>query len=324
MYVPGRSSVTAPRADSSAVGVEPALTTAGSIPSARSDRRRRRQSGDLVVGRGGSGLRPGVAVAAVGEDAEDLEPEVAWHWRASAPAASGSDAGSPPAAVDLDEDSRTPRGSPDGRRDRLGPERRIHADRQGAALAEVTKPLGLRPDRDQRVGDEQVVEPAAGEDLGLAERRDGQPGRAGGQLAPAELQALVRLGVRSQRHAPVAHDRRHPGDVDVDAVQVDDDRRGLDRRAGAGVEPGSSSMAPPHADRVGGVRRRVRGKIPPGGVGGAAGGGRGTRGAAGRSRRHDEHLRPERAWRSNPSRSWTRSCGRRCSASDAASTTRSS
>ncbi len=66
---------------------------------------------------------------------------------------------------------------------------------------------------------------------------------------------------------------------------------GVSIAARAPASSQASSIAPPHPGRVGGVRRHVRGKIPPGGRRRSCGGGRGTRGAAGRSRRHDEHLR---------------------------------
>ena len=52
----------------------------------------------------------------------------------------------------------------------------------------------------ERVGDEEVASPVRGEGLGLGQRRDGQPGRAGALLEPGDLGGLVGLGVRSQGH----------------------------------------------------------------------------------------------------------------------------
>ena len=184
-------------------------------------------------------LGPGVRVAAVGEDADHVE--------AQGPAAPRELARPPPgaprvrraAAVDLDQDSRATGGSPHRRRDRLRPGRGIHADRQrgiarrGAAAA---RPSGRSTIN--RVRDEQVVDPAVGEHLGLADRRHRQPDRAGRQLSPPELEALVRLCVRAQGHATVAHEGRHPGDVGVHPVEVHHDRGRLDPGRGVGVESG--------------------------------------------------------------------------------------
>ena len=75
-YVPGRSSVTAPCADSAAVGVEPALRTTGSMPSAASDVRGAARPGDLVVRRGHALRATRVAVAPVGEDPRDRAAQV--------------------------------------------------------------------------------------------------------------------------------------------------------------------------------------------------------------------------------------------------------
>ena len=104
--------------------------------------------------------------------------------------------------------------------------------------ASRTQPLRLRPGGDDRVGDEQVVDPAVGEDLRLADRRDGQPDRPGRDLPPPELEALVRLGVRPQRDPALAHDGGHRGDPGVGAVEVDDDRRRVERGGGVGIEEG--------------------------------------------------------------------------------------
>jgi len=133
-----------------------------------------------------------------------------------------------------------------------------------------------RAQGDDRRGDEDILEARVGEDLGLADGRDGQPDRAGPDLAPRELDALVGLDVRAKRDAALAHDRCHPGDPRVRPVEVDDDRRRLEvcgdliveqpvdhrsslRRVGPRV-----SAAVPFVGRYRSARRR-RSDVPRGG-----------------------------------------------------------
>ena len=84
---------------------------------------------------------------------------------------------------------------------------------------------GLRPGRPDRISEEQVADPGAGEDLGLAERPDRDPACPGGELQSRDRHALVGLGVRPQRDPAAVHLALETGDVRGDAVKVDDDAR---------------------------------------------------------------------------------------------------
>ncbi len=219
--------MTTPRAEPTAVGVEPALTTRGSIPAARRETRRLAQRADLVIGGITARVGAGIAVAAMGEDADHPETEVRGGTR-HLPGPGRCHPAPPPARVDLDHDpdavaSRTQRIG-----HRPGADRRVDADAQPAPAGQIAQAGRLRSQRHQRVGDEQVVQPGIGEDLGLADRADGQPGRPGGQLATAHLDALVGLGMRPQVDPPFGHRAGHPRDRGLHALEVDDHGRRVD------------------------------------------------------------------------------------------------
>ena len=57
-----------------------------------------------------------------------------------------------------------------------------------------------------------------------------RPEAPAAQLQPADLGALVRLGVRAQAHAGLAGARGHPGDVPLEDVEIDERRPEWGRR----------------------------------------------------------------------------------------------
>jgi hypothetical protein len=97
---------------------------------------------------------------------------------------------------------------------------------------ELPQASRLRPRRHDRIRDEQVREAGVGEDLGLADRGDRQTDRAGVDLATSDGDALVRLRVRPKGDASPAHEPRHRSDPLVHPVEIDDDRRRVERGYG--------------------------------------------------------------------------------------------
>ena len=113
----------------------------------------------------------------------------------------------------------------------------------GIAPASAAEAAGLRPERHQRVGDEQVVEAAVGEDLGLADRADRQPDGAGGELASrrprcscGSWRAAAASTPRSAIARAIRVDRRvHPVEIDDDGRRVDGGARRQSDSVGASI-----------------------------------------------------------------------------------------
>ena len=78
------------------------------------------------------------------------------------------------------------------------------------------------------VGDEQVVEARFGEHLGLRRLRESQTRCAGRDLAAADLDDLVRLGVGAQANPARAGALRHARDIALEHVEIDEDDRGFE------------------------------------------------------------------------------------------------
>ena len=203
--------------------------------------------------------RPGIPVAAVGEDAD--------HRRARGPSASAREGPDRSGRTPVRAPPSRPRTSePDGRAVRASEPLAMRLDAVTESTptdsrqrpARPAQPFGLGPGGDDRVRDEQVVDAALGEDLGLADRGDGQPDRAGGELASPELEALVRLRVGPQGDAALAHSGGHPVDPRLDAIEVDDDGRRVERRRSR--HRGRAHRQHLGCGRLGGAP--VRGKIP--------------------------------------------------------------
>jgi len=81
----------------------------------------------------------------------------------------------------------------------------------------------LGPDR---IGDEDVVDPAGRHHLGLADCPDGDTRGSSIELHPGQGHALVGLDVRTESDAAIARSTGESLDVSCDDVEIDDDARG--------------------------------------------------------------------------------------------------
>ena len=127
-----------------------------------------------LVGAGGLGRAGSVGVAAVGEDTDDLEPQVA-RGRGNLAGALHRGPGSAIARVELEHD-REPSARPrDGGGQPFGTGDEIEPDQQPERLdvVERSKPGCLRPVCPYRVRDEQVVEATGREPFRLTEVANG-------------------------------------------------------------------------------------------------------------------------------------------------------
>ena len=136
----------------------------------------------------------------------------------------GRDPDAPVPDVDLQEDVQRPSGIAEGPGQGGRPLDAVHPHGEAHAVSQRHEPPALVLAHDG-VGDEEVVEAGVGEDLRLADLGDGEPPRARGALKAGDLRALVGLGVGTQPHARVAGPAGHSGDVALEHVEVDEDRR---------------------------------------------------------------------------------------------------
>ncbi len=90
---------------------------------------------------------------------------------------------------------------------------RTHADGDDRSLEQLTDPTGLVGAEPDRVGDEDVVDAAGDEDLGLADGRDRQADAARANLSPADLDVLAALRVGPTVDAATTQGRHHGVDV---------------------------------------------------------------------------------------------------------------
>jgi hypothetical protein len=93
----------------------------------------------------------------------------------------------------------------------------------GLALA---RPSSLVPVEGK--GDEDVLKARFDHDFGFAHFGAGDAAGAGVSLQPRESRALVGLGVGSESYVCSRREIGHLADVGLGAVQVDDERRGID------------------------------------------------------------------------------------------------
>ena len=132
------------------------------------------------------------------------------------------------ADVDLDEhpegDAAALRGL-GGQRDPLA---RVDAQADLRALGQRSEPRRLAV-VDDLVGQQHVIDPGGDERFGLGHRLAAHADRAGLDLTMGDRRALVRLAVRAQRDADGAARQCHGVHVVVERVEVDDQRRRLDR-----------------------------------------------------------------------------------------------
>ena len=111
------------------------------------------------------------------------------------------------------------RGHPrDAERHDLG----VDGDRDGHATRQIREPVEL-PLTDERIADKDVLDAGARHHLRFAQLRHLHAGGSGLELDARDLGQLVGLRVRPHRHAGLARERRNPGDVGADGVQVEDD-----------------------------------------------------------------------------------------------------
>ena len=75
--------------------------------------------------------------------------------------------------------------------------------------------------------DEDAGHAASGEHLGLADLRATDADRPRRHLAPGDVDALVRLGVRAKRDAALGHERGHAPDVTVERIDIEDESGGI-------------------------------------------------------------------------------------------------
>jgi hypothetical protein len=132
------------------------------------------------------------------------------------------------ADVDLDHHFDRAARCRDRRRQPLDPVDRIDRDRQPHPPRQRrdTRQLGRVDDlvRDVDVGDAGI-----GERLGLARLLDAHADRAGCHLQPCDRGTLVHLGVRPEADAVVARECRHCREVSLHRIEVDHERRRVDR-----------------------------------------------------------------------------------------------
>ena len=105
----------------------------------------------------------------------------------------------------------------------------------GDALGQRPEPPGLLLAQDI-VADQDVVEPAIGHHLGLAELLGGDAASAGLALQLGEGRALVRLDVGPIGDAGLVADGLDAGDIALDPVEIDDDCGGAELARNPGLE----------------------------------------------------------------------------------------
>ena len=100
-----------------------------------------------------------------------------------------------------------------------------------ARLGKSDQPADLDRSHDL-VGDQDVANARGGHHLGLAQLRARDADRAGGDLHPRNLRRLVRLRMRPPRDAMRAAGGDDPRDVGLHDVEIDQQRRGVQRKRG--------------------------------------------------------------------------------------------
>ena len=167
--------------------------------------------------------RPGVRLPLVREQPGEAQPRQRGH---------GTDEGhevrpglAPPGAPEahVEFHANINRRVREGGGERLGPGERVHADRQAGAAGEVARSRHAQRPGDG-VGEEDVVEPGGHERRGLARLRRGEAHGPRVLLALRNRHRLVRLHVRTQRHAVRAGARLHAVEVEHEAGLFHEER----------------------------------------------------------------------------------------------------
>jgi hypothetical protein len=123
------------------------------------------------------------------------------------------------AAVDFHYDLRLGPGEPAGQN--LNSFDGVGTDPEGDSLGKGAQSWAARSGGPDRVGDEQVGETHVGKELSLTYGRHRQADRAERHLAAGDLQALVGLGVRTQRQAVVTRVVGHSDQISFQQVAID-------------------------------------------------------------------------------------------------------
>jgi hypothetical protein len=89
------------------------------------------------------------------------------------------------------------------------------------------KPRELGP-ADDLIGDQHVGYAGRDERFGFADFLTANADRAVSDLALGDLGTLVTLGVRAKPHIPAANRCSHGGEVALEEVEIDDERRSVD------------------------------------------------------------------------------------------------
>ena len=130
------------------------------------------------------------------------------------------DAGALAAAVALDQDAEGPTGDGCRLRQPGNGDRIVGGDGDGSGRGKRAEARELLVAEDV-VGDQDVVQPAIGHHLGLAELLAGDAACAGALLHRRDLRVLVRLDMRPRRDAGGVAHRLHARDVVLDDVEID-------------------------------------------------------------------------------------------------------
>ena len=167
-------------------------------------------------------------MAAVGEEPSDVEAAGFCRGHETCRVGGCGDSSAVAAAVDLDHHVQRLGGSLHRAYECGDAFLGVDADCQPYAIMQMPQPLASRCVGVHRIGDEQVLDPGVGEDLGLTDRADGEPASAGVELELRDLDALVGLGMRPQRHARAIHGGLHRGHVGPQNGAIDDGGGGWD------------------------------------------------------------------------------------------------
>src|SRR5205807_4030662 len=186
------------------------------------------------------------SISAVGEDPGDAEAREASHvLRQRRESLPGADPAPPQPGIHLEQHVERDAGVLRRSGQRPRPVGAVHADPEPDLPRERDEPGELRA-ADHLIGQEDVPDARARHHLGLADLGEGEADRPGAHLPARDLHALVRLAVRPELHSGLPGERRPAGDVALEAVHVDDQRRRIDRVDAARHLAGAFGVASGH------------------------------------------------------------------------------
>ena len=133
------------------------------------------------------------------------------------------------ADVDLDRHAQPLVGSREGRIELREILDAVGTDDRVGAIGQIDQPADLDRPHDL-VGDQDIADARGGHHLGFAQLRASDAGRAGSDLHVCDLRRLVRLGMRPPRDAVRAARGDDACDVRFHDVEIDQQRRRIQRR----------------------------------------------------------------------------------------------